>query len=333
MRITGLCRSIGGWDEVDDVAKLLELRRDARQIVWIEADVSGSSAVDVRELASGFALDELAVEDALHPRQRPKLEPYPGHLLVILDDLEEIDDQLEPRQVAAFVGQGFVIVLHHGAGRLMGETRRRMTAEEPAAVTIDTMLHGLLDTTVDGYEAKAQELTDEVEELEMQALAAARADDRDDPDPPELPSQYRLYTVKQQVSMLRRFAVPLSGVAERLASASGEEEAPERSEREFRDVEDHLLRLAAHIRNIDDLAGSVLDLARSVQADTLNDVNKKLSGWAAVLAGPALIVGLYGTNIGLDPKWLGHWGLVYVLGLCFATSAVIYAFFKRRGWI
>ena len=75
MQLTALCRSAGGWDEVDDVRKILELRRDPRQLVWAEADVSGAAEDDVRDLAAGFALDELAIDDALNPRQRPKLEP------------------------------------------------------------------------------------------------------------------------------------------------------------------------------------------------------------------------------------------------------------------
>src|SRR5205823_2100788 len=120
------------------------------------------------------------------------------------------------------------------------------------------------------YEAKTEDLADEVEELEMQALQAARAFDRDDPEPTELPSQYRLYTVKQQVAMLRRFALPMSRAVERLAHTGAA--APEESELRFRDVEDHLLRLAAQVRSIDDLATGVVDLTRCIQADTLNDV-------------------------------------------------------------
>ena len=331
MQVTALCRSAGGWDEVDDVAKILELRRDPRRIVWAEADVSGSTEDDVRDLAMGFALDELAVEDALNARQRPKMEPYPGHLLVVVYELDEVEDQLEPRQVAAFIGEGFVIVLHHGASRLMREARRRATGDGYGTVTVDALLHALLDSTVDDYESKAEELSEEIEELELRALAAARAVDRDDPEPTELPSQYRLYTVKQQVAMLRRFALPMSRAVERLAHTGSQ--TPEESELRFRDVEDHLIRLAAQVRSIDDLATGVVDLTRSIQADTLNDVQKKLSGWAAVFAVPALIVGLYGTNIGLEPNRLGGWGLVFLTGLCLVAGGLMYAFFKRRDWI
>jgi magnesium transporter len=330
MQVTALCRSVDGWDEVDDVAKILEVRRDPRRLVWAEADVAGGTENDVRELASGFALDELAVEDALNPRQRPKLEPYPGHLLVVVYELEEIDDQLEPRQIAAFIGHGFVVVLHHGASQLMQEARRRLSAEDAETPTVDSLVHVLLDSIVDDYEAKAEQLAVDVEDLEMQALAAARAADRDDLSA-ELPSQYLLYTVKQQVSMLRRFALPMSRAVERLAHTGSE--APDESELQFRDVEDHLIRLAAQVKSIDELAGGVLDLSRSIQGDRLNDVQKKLSGWAAVFAVPALLFGLYGTNIGLAPHSLGGWGEVFLIGLSLVCGGAVYAFFKRRDWI
>jgi magnesium transporter len=332
MRLQAICRSPTGWEEVDDLDTILRLRRDPTRLVWAEADVTGATEGDVRSLASGFGLDELAVEDALEARQRPKLETYPGHLLVILYQLDEIADQLEPRQIAAFIGQGFVIVLHHGAGRLITEARSRLHDEEQEALTVDRLLHSLLDSTVDDYEAKAAELGEEIEELELQALEVARAGARDARD---LPSQYRLYTVKQQLSMLRRFALPMTRSLERLANPDGSSgEAPDESELRFRDVLDHVLRLAGQMRSIDELATGVLDLTRSIQADTLNDVNKKLSGWAAIIAAPALIVGLYGTNYGLVPtKSWGNWGFVFVVVLMVASAAGLYAFFKRRRWI
>ena len=342
LQVNALCRSSDGWDEVDDLDKVLELRADPSRLVWVEADVSEAAPEAARSLAQGFGLDPLAVEDAMEARQRPKLEPYPGHLLVILHQLDELEDQLEPRQMAAFVGAGFVIVLHHGADRLVREARARLSGDEDP--TAHRLLHALVDSTVDDYEAKANELGEDVEELETQALAVARRSGADGEDPAgELPDQYQLYTVKQQLSMLRRYALPLGRSLDRLAHADGagvqadvaaDADAQEETELQFRDVQDHVLRLGAQVRSIDELASGVLDLTRSIQADTLNDINKKLTGWAAVIAGPALIVGLYGTNYGLLPsKALGNWGFVFVVGLMLGTAAGLYAFFRRRRWI
>ena len=107
------------------------------------------------------------------------------------------------------------------------------------------------------------------------------------------------------------------------------------AEKLFRDVNDHVLRVQAQVRSIEDLSQGVLDLTQSVQADTLNEINKKLTGWAAIIAAPALIVGLYGINYHLlpQPTFLGAWGFVMVLGLMGAASLTLYLFFKRKGWI
>jgi len=334
VQVHALSRSDGDWDEVGDLAKVLELRRDPDRLVWVEADVSAATDESIRSLSSGFDLDPLAVEDALAARQRPKLETYPGHLLVILYQLDEVDEQLEAKQIAAFVGRGFVIVLHHAADRLVGEARRRVQLEGEERVTVDRLLHALLDAAVDDYEQKAGALGEEVEELEMRALTAARALARDE-SADELPDQSRLYMVKQQLSMLRRFALPIGRALGQLAHATADAAAaPDESELQFRDVEDHVLRLADQVRSIDELATGVLDLTRSIQADTLNDINKKLTGWAAVVAGPALIVGLYGTSYGLLPtKSLGNWGFLYIVGLSVVAGVVLHTFFKRRRWI
>ena len=200
MHLQAMCMSERGWEDVDDLATVVELRHDPDRLVWIESDVSNASEDDLQGLAKEFDLDELAIEDALEARQRPKLEPYPGHLLVVLYQLDEVDDQLEQHQIAAFAGRGFMIVLHHGAQRLVGEVRKRIEGRTDEFAdemdTVDDLLHALLDAAVDDYELKAAALGDEVEELEMQGLAAARAVTRSDTQG-ELPDQAVLYTVKQ----------------------------------------------------------------------------------------------------------------------------------------
>src|SRR5438093_3681482 len=132
--------------------------------------------------------------------------------------------------------------------------------------------------------------------------------------------------------MLRRHAVPVAGVVERLeppAAADGEE-----TELLFRDVHDHLLRIAGQIKSVDELAGAVLDLTRSIQADTLNEVNKKLSAWAGIIAVPTLIASIYGTNYRLWPSpGIGAAGFVLVLGIMIGSGVALRLFFKRKRWI
>src|SRR5262249_10506755 len=151
----------------------------------------------------------------------------------------------------------------------------------------------------------------------------------------QLPSQSRLYEVKQQVSMLRRYALPLGVVVETLQAEEEEQHGEDRTELLFRDVHDHVIRLGAQVRNIDDLASAVVDLTRSLQGDLLNEVNKKLSAWAAIIAIPTLIASIYGTNYRLwpPPGDSRSWGFAGVVLIMVACGAALWFFFKRKRWI
>jgi magnesium transporter len=341
MHLQAMCESgAGEWVQIDDLDDVLRLRRDPETLVWVQADASAASEDDVRALAQEFELDPLAVEDALSPRQRPKLETYTAHRFVVAYQLDEDDDdQLAERQIAGFVGEGFAIVLHHGAERLVQEARKRVESAGPERVrTADRLLHALIDTVVDDDEVIATRIASEVEDLEDDALMLARARERrasrTSADEERPPSQYRLYTLKQQMSMLRRFALPLGPALERRLERTDGQVATDETEKLFRDVYDHVVRIAAQVRSTEELTNGVLELGRSVQADTLNEINKKLTGWAAVVAGSALIAGLYGTNYRLlPPHSIGSWGFVFMIGLMAATSGTVYLFFKRKGWI
>jgi magnesium transporter len=320
-----------GWREVEDAA----LPEQDSTLVWVDVDVSTAGRAEAGELASRFELNELAVEDALNPKQRPKLESYDTHRFLVLHQLDEVEDQLEARQIAVFAGDRFVVVLHHGADRLVADARKRLHQVEPEEVDVDRALHALLDAVVDDDQRIADRLTDDIENLENRVLAISRrADSGSARAAHHLPSQSLLYGVKQQVSMLRRYAVPVAGVVERLEPAVASTSEGEEMELLYRDVHDHLLRIAGQIKNIDELAAAVLDLTRSVQADTLNEVNKKLSAWAGIIAVPTLIASIYGTNYTLWPSPRLHvFGFVMVLAIMVGSGTVLWLFFKRKRWI
>jgi magnesium transporter len=338
MRATYVDES-GGWAETEVLDAAARACHREGRFTWLEVDVSAGQE-EAREVARRFELAPLAVEDALATRQRPKLETYEHHRFLVLYQLDEVDDQLEGRQIAVFAGSSFVLILHDGANRLVEEARRRLQKVDVRDVDVERALHALIDAVVDDYEHIAARLDVDVEDLEAKALRASRHGQQEPARGAEsLPSQPMLYAIKQQVSMLRRYALPLSGVVEILQA---EEEARRRKEGDddrtdllFRDVHDHVLRLAAQVRNIDDLASAVIDLTRSLQADTLNEVNKKLSAWAAIIAIPTLIASIYGTNYKLWPppgssKGWGFLGVVVIMGV---SATLLWMFFKRKRWI
>jgi magnesium transporter len=330
----------GGWTELGDLDRAADACEQEQRFTWLEVDVR-SGPDEALEVARRFGLDPLAVEDALSTRQRPKLETYERHRFLVVYQLDEVKDQLEARQIAVFAAERFVLLVHDGAERMVDEASVRLQKVEPGELDAERALHGLLDSVVDDYERISGGLDVDVEDLEAQALRASRRGARMPAKSAEdLPSQSMLYAIKQQVSMLRRYALPLSGVVETLQA---EEEArrrragddDDRTDLLFRDVHDHVIRLGAQVRNIDDLASAVIDLARGLQGDTLNEINKKLSAWAAIIAIPTLIASIYGTNYRLwpSPDASRSWGFAGVVLIMVGSGAALWFFFKRKRWI
>ncbi|MGH2747274.1 MAG: magnesium transporter CorA family protein [Actinomycetota bacterium] len=312
-----------GWTDIEDLSRISDLRAQAGNVLWADADVSTLSQEDLGLIAEEFDLHPLAVEDAIHTRQRPKLEPYEKHLFMVLDELDEIDDQLEASQIACFVGDRYLLTLHDGADRLLGQARTRWERERdelPGGIAY--LLYALLDTVVDDYQSIADRLETEIEELEEIVLAA-----------PTAPVQRQVYGLKQQVLRLRRYALPLRRVLDWMVEGEGRASFGDDATELLRDVHDHILRIAEQVANVDDLSGAVLDLSRSAQAHALNEINKKLSAWAAIFAVSAIITGAYGMNYRLFPNLDGQIGFGFAVALMAVSAGSLYAYFRRKGWL
>ena len=322
--LLAVCHSSStGWAEVDDLARLSDLRSEQGNLLWAEADVTNLTHEDVRTIAEEFALHELAVEDAQHLRQRPKIDVYDNHLFLVMHQLNQEDGQLEAAQISCFIGPRYVLTLHEGATRTLTEAKERWRRTDNQFEGGSAFLtHTLLDVVVDDYERIANGLEDEVEDLEDIVLAA-----------PLSPVQHQLYSVKQRTARLRRYVFPLQRVTETILGTQHKARVPEESHPLFRDVQDHVMRISDQVKNIEDLAEAAIDLRRSAQAETLNDATKKLSGWAAIIAVPTLITGIYGMNLGIWPPDGSRWGFIAVVVLIILESAYLYAYFKRKDWI
>lgn len=312
----------GRWIEIEEFSRVSDLLAEGKQLVWAQADIADLTPSNIAIIAEELGLHPLAVEDAMTPRQRPKLEQYENHLFAVMHQLDEIEDQLEARQIACFVGPRFALTIHQGAERTIKEALARLgglTKEGhrgPSAI-----VQALLDAVVDDYQAIGERLENQMEAMEDSALAA-----------PRRPLQNRLYGVKQQVARLRRYVVPGERVlADLVEGRAGM--ATERTRAHFRDIHDHLLRIIDQIRNIDDLANAVIELQRAEQANALNEVTKRLTGWAAIIAIPTLIASVYGMNFRLFPRNENRAGFWIAVGMMTTSALGLYAFFRRRNWI
>lgn len=316
-----------GWTDVNDLSEISQLCEVSGERVWAEVDVSTLDARDIATIAEEFELHDLAVEDAISMKERPKLEEYGEHLFVVVHELEDMNGQLEPIQVACFVGTRWVLALHAGATSIMDETKRRLRA-----TTDDVwggsayLMHTLLDTIVDDYQHIADDLEATIERLEETILADPRA-----------PAQTALYTVKQRLARFRRYVLPVSrmigNVTEQGAFAPSIAVVDTHFGAYFRDIHDHTLRITDQVRNVEDLADALIDLTRVEATNAQNEVTKRLTGWAAIIAVPTYIASVYGMNFELVPKSGQVFGFWFAIGLMASTAVSLYVFFRRRNWI
>jgi magnesium transporter len=317
-----LCRSgETGWREIADLDSLSDLRAEEGNLLWTEADVSELTQEDIDTIAEEFELDALAVEDAMHPRQRPKLEAYPHHLFAVFHQLDEADEQLEAVQIACFLGKRYAITIHAGADRTLDEAKRRWAEREGPTESAE-LLHTLFDVVVDEYQEIADRLETRMEELEDIVLAK-----------PDAAIQRQLYSLKQQLSRLRRYVIPGSRLLDWAVEDVSEGPFSEGTARLFRDVHDHLLRITDQVRNIDDLAQAVLDLTQTERADNLGEVSRRLTAWAAIFAVETTIAGIYGMNFELVPEDATLFGFWFAISLMAVSGVILFLYFKRRGWI
>lgn len=317
-----------GWTETTDLSVISDLCERSGARVWAEADIAKLTDQDIATIAHEFGLHELAVEDAKSAKERPKLEEYEKHLFTVVHELQAHDGQLEPVQLACFIGTRFVLVLHAGATRTIDEAKRRLKALGGNVWGGSaSLMHTLLDTIVDDYQVIADALEQEVEDLEEQVLADPRA-----------PLQTRLYTVKQREARFRRYVLPVSRMLGSVVSqgsvGSSIALAPDTDfGAYFRDIHDHTLRMADQVRSVEDLSDALIDLVRVEATNAQNEITKRLTGWAAIIAVPTFIASVYGMNFRLVPPDGEVFGFWFAIGMMVATALGLYAFFKRRGWI
>lgn len=312
----------GTWTEIDDLDKLMDVLGSPGTLGWAFADVTTLTSLDVATIAKAFGLHPLAVDDAMNTRQRPKLEAYDKHLFSVMHQLDTIEGQLEATQVACFVGRRWVLTLHDGARRILGDaTRRCLKGTKHADQGPSYIMHNLLDTIVDDYQAIADELEQQIEDLEEKALADPRA-----------PMQSALYSLKQRLSRLRRYVLPGERVLAAVTEAGRFNLITKRTAAAFRDVHDHSLRIIDQIRNVDELAEAVIDLQRAEQAESLNQTTRRLTAWAAVIAVPTFIASFWGMNF-VDLPFDSGVGFAVVVGVMLAASFTLFTMFKRRRWM
>ncbi len=292
------------------------------EFVWI--GIHEPEPGDLDRLASLFRLHELAVEDAQNAHQRPKIEDYGDDVFVVLKTAHYHEDRevVHFGEIHLFAGPGYVITVRHGPGSDLKSARRRLeTRPDLLKLGASAAVWAVLDQVVDDYIPVVEAIEDDIEETEKDVF------DDDVPAPTA-----RIYNLKREVIEFHRAVWPLLSPLTALEQGAYER-IPDDLLDYFRDVADHAKRVDDQVSSQRELLTSVLEANLALVSVNQNEVVKKISGWAAVVAVPTFIASVYGMNFDNMPEL--HWQYGYPLSLAAMALCVIalVSFFKRIDWL
>jgi magnesium transporter len=295
----------------------------APEIVWVDLEAPGDEARGL--LADTFHFHELAIEDALQELHHPKIESYDGLLYLILHGIVPSSGRggFETRDVDFFLGRNFLVtVRHHPSRSIAGE--RELLLRHGALLTDGpcSLMHRLVDRMVDHYGPEVDALEDRLEAIEAQVFGAPQAN-----------PLRELLALKADIASLRRVTLPQRDAVSRLARREFAE-IPEPLSYRFRDVYDHLVRLADEAIFLQDRVTGLLDAYLSTQSHRLNQVMKVLTVIATIFMPLTVLASLYGMNVPL-PHLPGDAAAQFwwIVGIMAGTSGAMLWGFRRMGWL
>lgn len=290
-------------------------------VVWIGLHEPDRALLE--RVAAQLDLHPLAIEDASKAHQQPKVEQYGDALFVVARTAQIVDDQIGFGETHIFVGKGYVVSVRHGASTSYQAVRARCESC-PASLSQgeDYILYAILDFIVDNYGPVIECVQAEVDALEEEVLQKAR-----------VPREFdRLYRLRRDLLSLRRAIGPVVNVCKRLEHADliamDNEMRPL-----FRDVLDHAKRAEEDIDSLREILAFVFEASMMAGQAQQTAITRKLAAWAAILAVPTAIAGIYGMNFEHMPELKWQYGYYLVLGLITLSCGVLYSRFKHYGWL
>ena len=316
------CVAYENGEKVADIP-LADIRshlKGAGSFVWVALkDPDDSELARVEE---EFQLHELAVEDARNGHQRPKLEEYGSSLFVVLHVVECSADELKQGEIAIFVGPSYIVTVRRNTNMGFADVRRRCEQEPellrhgPAYV-----LYALMDAVVDRYFPVLDAIAEEAEGIEERIFGGQNTRTQIE----------ALYGLKRKLVLLDRATGPLLEVAGKLHGGRVPPICAGLHDY-FRDVYDHLIRLKQSIDNFREMATTVMSVNLSLITIQENEVTKRLASYAALVAVPTMVAGVYGMNFKYMPEIEWVWGYPVALGTMVLIDAYLIYRFRKAGW-
>ncbi len=270
-----------------------------------------------------FHLHDSAIEDAEHAHQRPKLAQYGETLFVVARTAQLIRGRISFGETHFFVGKGYIVSVRHGTSTSYAPVRQQWeTSPMALAKGEDFILYALLDFIVDNYMPVLERIQEEVDDIEDRVLA----------NPMTGSDVERLYMLRRDLLRLRNAADPLAEVCRRLAGSDLPQIRPAMHNL-FRNVTDHVRTVQEKIDNLREVLAFAFEASLLVGQSQETATTKKLASWAAILAVPTAVAGIYGMNFEDIPELRMAYGYPTVLVFIVLVCSVLYWRFKRNGWL
>ncbi len=292
-------------------------------VVWV--DLLAPDAAQLGELAAELGLHELAVEDALSPHQRPKLDRYDDHLFLSCHALSaDLDHgELDETELNAFINpRWFITVRKNDHFEMAHVVARWDRSPDLARHGVSFLLYGLLDVVVDGYFDALQAFDEYYDEISEGLF---------NEEPLEPAKQKEWFTVRRAAVRFHRLVIPLREVVSSLMRRDNDA-VDEKLYPYFQDVYDHVLRISESSDSMRDLVATIVETNLSLRDYHQNLIVKKVSSWAAIALAPTLITGYYGMNVPY-PGFGSHAGVLWSGGVSIAVVGMLYSVFRSRDWL
>jgi magnesium transporter len=289
--------------------------------VWVA--LKDATPDELFEMQRQFGLHELAVEDAQHGHQRPKLEEYGDSLFAVVHTVEAAGDELKVGELSIFAGRNYLLSVRNRTEQGFTSVRAR-TEREPHLLKHGSgfVLYALIDTVVDRYFPVVESLEDELERLEERMFAGT----------PSRENIEALYALKQKLTVLKHAAGPLHETTGKLYGGRVPEICSGTQDY-FRDVYDHLTRINQSIDSLRDMLTTAISVNLSLVTIQENEITKRLAAYAALVAVPTMIAGVYGMNFQHMPELGWAFGYPFALGLMVVLDGYLFYRFRKAKWL
>ena len=312
----------------DPLRAIEMVRRQHRGFVWIGLHEPDTD--EMAEVAKLFGLHELAVEDAVHAYQRPKLDRYNSSLFLVLKTVCYVDHQtgtdavqiVENGEIMLFLGKDFIVSVRHGSHSQLTGVRARLEADpEQLAIGPAAVMHAIADRIVDEYVTVIEQVEDDVDEMENAVFTTSKPVDIE-----------QIYLLKREILGLRRSVAPLAAPL-RALSGTPHPLVPAEIREYFTDVEDHLAVVSERVSTFDEMLTTLVSASLAEVTTRQNEDMRKISAWAAIALVPTALAGIYGMNFENMPELTWTCGYPLALGFIATVCVLLYMLLRRRGWL